>query len=104
MTTDEFKAMILEETLFRLDELAATCTVTREWVIEHVRAGVLLERAGADPLGWTFTSHDLIRAKQLYSLERQFDANPELAGLVVDLTEELERLRARLKREGLSLD
>ncbi|HVN35259.1 MAG TPA: MerR family transcriptional regulator [Casimicrobiaceae bacterium] len=104
MTTDLFKATLLEETVLRVDELAATCTVTREWVIEHVRAGVLLERAGPDPLGWTFTSHDLIRAKHLHSLERQFDANPELAGLVVDLTEELERLRARLKREGLSLD
>jgi len=104
MKTDELTAMLLDETLFRVDELAATCTVTREWVIEHVRAGVLLERAGPDPLGWTFTSHDLVRAKHLYSLERQFDANPELAGLVVDLTEELERLRARLKREGLSFE
>ena len=100
----EFTAIVLEETLLRVDELAATCTVTREWVIEHVRAGVLLEHAGPDPFGWTFTSHDLIRAKQLYSLERQFDANPELAGLVADLTEELERLRARMKREGLSLE
>ena len=104
MTTHELKALVIDEALLRLDELAATCTVTREWVIEHVRAGVLLERAGPDPLGWTFTSHDLLRAKQLHSLERQFDANPELAGLVADLTEELERLRARLKREGLSLD
>jgi len=104
MTTNELQAMLIDETLLRLDELATTCTVTREWVIEHVRAGVLLERAGPDPLGWTFTSHDMIRAKQLYSLERQFDANPELAGLVADLTEELERLRARLKREGLSFD
>ena len=104
MKTHELYAMLLDETLLRVDELAATCTVTREWVIEHVRAGVLLERAGPDPLGWTFTSHDLIRAKHMYALECQFDANPELAGLVVDLTEELERLRARLKREGLSLE
>ncbi len=104
MKTSELTAILIDETLLRLDELASTCTVTREWVIEHVRAGVLLERAGPDPLGWTFTSRDLIRAQHLYSLERQFDANPELAGLVVDLTEELERLRARLKREGLSLE
>ena len=102
--TEELTAMLLDETLLRLDELASSCTVTREWVIEHVRAGVLLEHAGPDPLRWTFTSHDLIRAKQLYSLERQFDANPELAGLVADLTEELERLRARMKREGLSFE
>ena len=99
--TKELTAMLLDETLLRLDELAVSCTVTREWVIEHVRAGVLLESAGPDPAGWMFTSHDLIRAKQLSSLERQFDANPELAGLVADLFEELERLRARLKREGL---
>jgi chaperone modulatory protein CbpM len=93
--------MLLDETLLQLDELAVSCTVTREWVIEHVRSGVLLESPGPDPGGWTFTSHDLIRAKQLCSLERQFDANPELAGLVADLFEELERLRARLRREGL---
>ena len=100
--TKEVTAMLLDETLLRVDELAVSCTVTREWVIEHVHAGVLLESAGPDPGGWTFTSHDLIRAKQLCSLERQFEANPELAGLVVDLFEELERLRARLRREGLA--
>jgi chaperone modulatory protein CbpM len=100
--TEEFKAMLLDETLLRLDELALSCTVTREWVIEHVHAGVLLESAGPDPGGWAFTSRDLIRAKQLCSLERQFEANPELAGLVVDLFDELERLRGRLRREGLT--
>jgi len=63
---------------------------------------VLLESAGPDPGGWAFTSRDLIRAKQLCSLERQFEANPELAGLVVDLFDELERLRGRLRREGLT--
>jgi len=102
--THELTAMLLDETLLRLDELASSCTVTREWVIEHVRAGVLLESAGPDPTGWAFTSRDLIRAKQLCSLERQFEANPELAGLVADLFEELDRLRARLRREGLSLE
>jgi len=102
--THELTAMLLDETLLRLDELASSCTVTREWVIEHVRAGVLLESAGPDPFGWAFTSRDLIRAKQLCSLERQFEANPELAGLVADLFEELDRLRARLRREGLSLE
>ena len=100
--TQELTAMLLDETLLRLDELARSCTVTHEWVIEHVRAGVLLESAGPDPGGWAFTSRDLVRAKQMCDLERQFDANPELAGLVVDLFEELERLRARLRREGLS--
>jgi len=99
--TDELTAMLLDDALIGLDELAITCTVSREWVIEHVRAGVLLERAGPDPAVWAFTSRDLVRARHLCTLERQFDANPELAGLVADLVEELARLRARLQRERL---
>jgi chaperone modulatory protein CbpM len=34
-------------------------------------------------------------------LERDFDAVPELAALVVDLIEELDAVRARLRRAGL---
>jgi chaperone modulatory protein CbpM len=100
--TEEFTASLLDDALIGLEALASSCTVSREWIIEHVHAGVLLEHAEPDPGLWHFTSRDLIRARHLYALERQFDANPELAGLVVDLVEELDRLRARLKREGLS--
>ncbi|MEO8302978.1 MAG: chaperone modulator CbpM [Betaproteobacteria bacterium] len=100
--TDAIAALLIDEVRIGLNEFASSCTVSREWIIEHVEAGVLLERAQPDPSHWLFASRDLIRARQLDTLERQFDANPELAGLVVDLVEELERLRARLKREGLS--
>jgi chaperone modulatory protein CbpM len=34
-------------------------------------------------------------------LERDFDAVPELAALVADLLEEMDTLRARLRRAGL---
>lgn len=34
------------------------------------------------------------------SLERDFDAVPELASLVIDLEQELARVRARLRRLG----
>ena len=102
--TQALIAVMLEDALLGLEQLASSCTVTREWVIEHVHAGVLLEGADPDPQVWVFTSHDLIRARHLRALERQFDANPELAGLVVDLAEELDRLRARLKRDGLPTD
>jgi chaperone modulatory protein CbpM len=34
------------------------------------------------------------------ALERDFDANEELAALVVDLIEEVQQLRARLKAAG----
>lgn len=95
-------AVLLDEAQLTLDELSISCTVSREWVIEHVRAGVLLAQADPDPGRWLFNSEDLLRARRLQGLERDFDANPELAGLVVDLFDELERLRRRLRRAGLS--
>jgi chaperone modulatory protein CbpM len=42
-----------------------------------------------------FTSVQLLRARRLADIERTFEANEELAALVVDLIEEVERLRSR---------
>lgn len=99
-------ALLLDDTRLTLDELAASCTVSREWIIEHVRSGVLIAvpEHDPDPARWTFTGQDLLRTRRLSGLERDFDANPELAGLVVDLFDELERLRIRVRRAGLPID
>jgi chaperone modulatory protein CbpM len=95
---------LLEEVRLTLDELSASCQVSPEWVIEHVSAGVLLNEAPSEPAQWTFSGEDLRRARRLFQLERDFDANPELAGLVADLFDELERLRTRLRRHGIEFD
>ena len=57
-----------------------------------------------NPDRWTFSGADLLRARCLSELERDFDANAELAGLVADLLDELNRLRTRLRRAGLPDD
>ncbi len=100
----EFIAVVLDDAPLSLEELAVSCTVSHEWIIQHVQAGALLIDPEPDPRRWSFTGRDLLRARRLRALERDFDANPELAGLVADLFDELDRLRARLRREGLSLD
>ena len=89
----EISGISLEDALLSLDELATSCNVSREWVIEHVQCGVLLEDAGPNPALWVFGSHSLIRARRILALEKDFDSNPELAGLVADLIEEIEYLR-----------
>lgn len=99
--TKEYITIAMEDVPLSLEELAFICTVTREWVIEHVQAGVLLVNPEPEPGHWLFTERDVARARRLRSLERDFDANPELAGLVADLCEELERLRVRLRRQDL---
>jgi chaperone modulatory protein CbpM len=102
--TDETLATLLDDLRVGIAELAGNCGVDEAWIVSHVEAGVLLAGTGGDPAQWVFGSRDVLRARRLCDVERRFDANLELAGLFVDLQEELDRLRARLRREGLSLD
>jgi len=102
--THEHIALLLDETRLTLEELASSCAVSHEWVIEHVQAGVLTIELVGDPRTWQFTSRDLLRTRKMIDIERRFDANPELAGLVADLSDELDRLRVRMRRAGLPLD
>jgi chaperone modulatory protein CbpM len=91
---------LLEDACLTLDELSRACAVGPDWVIERVREGMLVV-PGESPAAWRFGSRELARARQMLRIERDFDAVPELAALVADLFEELDELRARLRRAGL---
>jgi chaperone modulatory protein CbpM len=94
---DPLIGALLEDACLTVDELSRACAVEHDWVIERVREG-LLAACGDAPPAWRFSSRDLRRARQMLRFERDFDAVPELAALVADLIEELEDLRARLRR------
>ena len=94
----EHVAVLLESVSLTLDDIVVSCMVSREWIIDHVRAGVLLDEPGPDPGRWTFTGRDLLRTRRMLELERTFEANTELAGLVADMLEEIEYLRGRARR------
>jgi chaperone modulatory protein CbpM len=93
--------VLLDETALTVDELARACAVEPEWVVQRVRTGILLDGRREDS-GWRFTSVDLMRARRLRDIELAFDANDELAALVVDLSDEIQRLRRRLRTAGLA--
>jgi chaperone modulatory protein CbpM len=89
-------AALEEDVALTLEELCATCAVTREWVVTRVEEGLLpIEESGAAE--WRFGGRQLRRAREMHRIERTFDAAPELAALVADLLEEIEALRARLR-------
>lgn len=92
--------VLLEEVALDLNELAWACQVEPDWVVRHVQAGVL-EPAQGQAASLRFRSVDLARARRLLELERHFDADEELAALVIDLTDEVRRLRARLHALGI---
>lgn len=84
--------VLIDDDGLDLDELARACAVTCEWIERHVQGGLL---EASTPGTMRFTSVQLLRARRLADIERTFDANEELAALVVDLIEEVERLRGR---------
>jgi chaperone modulatory protein CbpM len=93
--------VLLEDAALTLEELARACDVEPDWVVRHVHAGVLGGTVSVQVTTWRFHSGDLARARRLLSIERDFDANEQLAGLVVDMADELRRLRARMRALGI---
>lgn len=100
---DILTGIVLDEATLSLDELACACMVESTWIVERVEAGLLGNMAVGQVSRWEFTSAELVRARRLLAVERDFDANPETAALVADLIEEVERLKARISAAGLPL-
>ncbi|XYJ09457.1 MerR family transcriptional regulator [Telluria sp. B2] len=98
---DTLTGVLIDEVALSLDELARACSVEPDWVVRHVQAGVLGAAPALEVARWRFRSSDLARARRLLELERHFDADEELAALVIDLADEVRRLRARLRALGL---
>jgi chaperone modulatory protein CbpM len=93
--------VLLDDAALSLEELARACNVEPDWVVRRVQAGILGGQPAVQITEWRFRSGDLQRARRLLRVERDFDANEDVAALVVDLTEEVRRLRARLHTLGL---
>jgi chaperone modulatory protein CbpM len=98
---EPLSGVLLEDAALSLDELARACNVEPDWVVRHVQAGVLGDELTVQVTSWRFRSGDLNRARRLLALERDFEANEQLAALVIDLGDEIRRLRTRLRVLGL---
>ena len=92
---DIITAYVLDDACLTLEALCAACAVEPVWVIHHVEEGLLAPLSGPAN-NWRFSSASLTRTRRIRALERDFDAVPELAALMVDLLEEIDALRARL--------
>lgn len=97
---DILSGSLLEETWLTLEQVAAACAVEPEWLARHLDEG-LFPHVASIAGTWRFSSASLVRARRMRQLERDFDAVPELAALVADVLEELDELRAHLRRAGL---
>ena len=110
MSDDEIlTGTIAEDACFTLEQFCAVCALEREWLIVRVQEGLIPATCaatgaatGSGAAEWRFTTATLVRARRMRDLERSFDAAPELAALVADMIEQMDDLRARLRRAGLA--
>lgn len=93
--------VVLEDVWLDLADLCRLAGVTEPWVRQRLEEGLLKTGPLRAVEALHFDAHDLHRVKRMASLERDFDAVPELASLVIDLEQELAQLRAKLRRLGI---
>ncbi|MFY0480157.1 chaperone modulator CbpM [Achromobacter marplatensis] len=82
------------------DDLARACGAEVEWVAQLVEVGIV-SASGGRPDDWCFYSADLQRALHARRLEHDFGASLDAAALILDLSQEVRRLKAQLRALGV---
>ena len=100
MTKNEeiLTGIILDETIeLTVEDLCRSCAARRETILSMVEEGILspVDRAG---VSWRFTGVSVKRAIKATKLHRDLDLNLSGVALALDLIDEIERLRERLRR------
>jgi chaperone modulatory protein CbpM len=91
---------ISEDDPIAVQQLAHACGASIEWVIQLVAAGIVEPSASAGrPDEWRFLSTDLRCALDARRLERDFGVGLEAAALILDLEQEVRRLKAALQAQ-----
>jgi chaperone modulatory protein CbpM len=102
MTTVKYYEVVLEDIQqaevvdeqqrYDLNSFAQVCGQSPEWILQRIEYDILPNRVNASDL--YFLVDDVARAqKKAYRLQRDFDASFTAVAMMLDLIEELERLR-----------
>ena len=96
MSTQVIEAIILDdEQSLTLVELSKACNVHAEWVLELVDEGII-DPLQQDSLHYHFPSTCLRKALTVKHLQHDLGINLAGAALVLDLKQEIDRLRSHV--------
>lgn len=99
MTSSQLNSMDKQELYLTLDELVNACAWDKEWVLALLAEDVIypeLTDVAADSVEATtlyFDSVQLTTIRRASRLRRDFDASPQAIALILDLLQEVQRLR-----------
>lgn len=92
--------VVLDESMeLTVDELCQSCSVRRETIVSMVEEGILSPVSRSDAT-YRFTGVNVKRALRATRLQRDLDLNLPGVALALDLIEEIDRLRERLRELG----
>jgi chaperone modulatory protein CbpM len=95
--TEPIDVDLLDETVeFSLADLCRICGVQEQLVVEIVEEGIV-EPQGRERGGWQFSGIAVIRVQRVIRLQREFEVNLPGAALALELLDEIERLKRRLR-------
>lgn len=89
--------LLEEEAEVSLSQLCQACELSEEEVVKLVNEGII-DPVGQKPAAWRFHAVSLRRVRITLNLQHELGVNTPGAALALDLLEELEELRARLRR------
>ena len=96
-TSSSFTAETIEtDAVCTLKELCLACNVEADWIAELVEHAVI-EPIGETGSDWQFASLSIVRVAKAKRLERDLSLNAPGVALVLELLDEIEDLRSRLK-------
>jgi chaperone modulatory protein CbpM len=94
--TEPIHVDLLDESVeFSLEDLCRICEVREQIVIEIVEEGIVEPRRVGD--GWRFTGVAVTRIQRVIRLQQEFEVNLPGAALALELLDEIERLKRRLR-------
>ena len=110
MTTIQYREIILdgcrhaeivdEQHSFDLKHFAEACGQSPEWVLQLLEYDILPNRP--DNRIHQFFGDDVSRARRAYRLQRDFDASFTAVAMMLDLIEEVQKLRREVKHLHLT--
>lgn len=89
-------ACLGEQEWLALDDFARACGVEARFVLELVDEGLVLPREPGH-----YGGEEITRVRRICRLQRDFDANLQSVAVMLDLLDEVERLRTAMLRAGL---